>query len=301
MSAPPAPRRSYREAGARRRLLAVLDPGSFRELVGPAERVQSPHLAALDLPAAFDDGVAVGRGTLQGRPVLAASQEGAFLGGAVGEVHGAKLTGLLRLAAREQPAGVVLLLDSGGVRLQEANAGLLAVSEILRALLAARAAGVPVVGLIGGGWGCFGGMGIVGRCCDGLAMSEEGRLGLSGPEVIETTCGVEELDTRDRALVWRLYGGKHRIVLGEADLLVEDDLAAFRAAAASLLTRRRVLTLERLCQAQEALEGRLADFGSCADPVDLWAAAGVVAPAELPLLEPEPFLAAVARARRPVP
>ncbi len=301
MSAPRAARRSYREAGARRRLLSVLDPGSFRELLGPAERVQSPHLAALDLPAAFDDGVAVGRGTLLGRPVLAASQEGAFLGGAVGEVHGAKLTGLLRRAARERPEGVLLLLDSGGVRLQEANAGLLAVSEILRAILAVRASGVPVVGLIGGGWGCFGGMGIVGRCCDALAMSEEGRLGLSGPDVIEATRGVEELDTRDRALVWRLYGGKHRLLLGEADLLVEDELEAFREAAAALLSRRRALSLERLTQAQQALEARLAAFGGCADPLDLWRAAGVADAEGLPLLEAGSFLEAVAAARREVP
>lgn len=301
MSAPAPARHSYREASGRRRLLGLLDPGSFEELLGPAERCQSPHLAALGLPAAFDDGVVVGRGALEGRPVLCASQEGAFLGGAVGEVHGAKLTGLLRRAVRERPAGVLLLLDSGGVRLQEANAGLLAVSEILRALWAARAAGVPVVGLIGGGWGCFGGMGIVGRSCDALAMSEEGRLGLSGPEVIETTCGVEELDTRDRALVWRLYGGKHRLLLGEADLLVEDDLAAFRAAAVALLSRPRALALERLEEAQEALSARLAAFGGCADPLELWRAAGVGEPEALPLLEVEPFLAAVAAARRPLP
>jgi malonate decarboxylase beta subunit len=136
----PAPA-SYREATARRRLAGVLDPGSFRELLGPAERVTSPHLPALGLPVAFDDGVIVGAGLLGGAPVLAASQEGGFMGGAVGEVHGAKLVGLLRRAERERPAGVVLLLDSGGVRLQEANAGLVAVSEIMRAVLSARASG----------------------------------------------------------------------------------------------------------------------------------------------------------------
>lgn len=301
MKNPLSARRSYREASARRRLLGVLDPGSFRESLGPAERRTSPHLEALDLPAAFDDGVAVGAGWLFGRPVLAASQEGAFLGGGVGEVHGAKLTGLFRRAEREKPDGVLLLLDSGGVRLQEANAGLLAISEILRAQLSARAAGVPVVGLIGGGWGCFGGMGIVGRCCDALAMSEEGRLGLSGPDVIEATRGAEELDASDRALVWRTYGGKHRNLLGEADLLVEDDLGAFREAARALLARRRPLSLERLTRAQEALSARLATFGSCADALDVWRAAGVAEPEALPLLEAEPFRAAVAVARREVP
>ena len=47
---------------------------------------------------------------------------------------------------------------------------------------------------------------------------------MSGPEVIETARGVEEFDSRDRALVWRVTGGKHRYLLGEVDRLVEDDV-----------------------------------------------------------------------------
>jgi len=65
------------------------------------------------------------------------------MGGAVGEVHGAKLTGLLERALDERPAAVLLLVESGGVRLHEANAGLIAVSEVMRAVLAVRAAGIP--------------------------------------------------------------------------------------------------------------------------------------------------------------
>jgi len=99
---------SYYEANARQRLLGVLDPNSFRELLPPGERAVSPHLPRLDLPVAFDDGVIVGKGKLEGRPVLAAAQEGGFMGGAVGEVHGAKLTGLFERAIDEQPAAVLL-------------------------------------------------------------------------------------------------------------------------------------------------------------------------------------------------
>jgi malonate decarboxylase beta subunit len=288
---------SYREATARRRLAGVLDPGTFEEVLGPAARVTSPHLSALGVPAAFDDGVAVGAGRLGGRAVLAASQEGGFMGGAVGEVHGAKLLGLLRRAERERPAAVLLLVDSGGVRLQEANAGLVAISEIMRAVLAARAGGVPVIALAGGGWGCFGGMGIVARCCDAIVMSEEGRLGISGPDVIEATCGVEELDAADRALVWRTYGGKHRYLLGEADLLVEDDVAQFRDAAIALLDRARPLTLEGLEREHERLARRLRDFGACPDAADVWRAAGVADPDRLPILDAAAFRAAVDRVR----
>ncbi len=63
------------------------------------------------------------------------------MGGAFGEVHGAKLTGLLR-AARALHQDVLILFDTGGVRLQEANAGELAIAEIMRAVIEARRAGV---------------------------------------------------------------------------------------------------------------------------------------------------------------
>ena len=223
-------RHSYYEASARSRIAGILDPQSFREILPPSARAVSPHLTALDLPVAFDDGVVVGGGMLDGRSVLVAAQEGGFMGGAVGEVHGAKIVGLLERALRTRPAAVLLMLESGGVRLHEANAGLIAVSEVMRAILAARAAGIPVLAAIGGQYGCFGGMGIAARCCDAIVMSEEGRLGLSGPEVIETARGVEEFDSRDRALVWRTVGGKHRYLLGDCDRLVDDDIGEFRAA-----------------------------------------------------------------------
>lgn len=285
---------SWYEASARERLFGLLDPGSFREFLPPPARTFSPHLAQLDQPGAFDDGLIVGEGALDGRPVLAAAQEGAFMGGAVGEVHGAKLVGLLQRAVDTRPAAVVLLPDSGGVRLHEANAGLIAISEIIRAILATRASGVPVLPLIGGSNGAFGGMGIVVRCCDTVIVSEEGRIGLSGPEVIETVRGVEEFDSRDRALVWRTTGGKHRYLLGEADALVADDIPAFRAAASAALEQRRGNDLAALTARHAALTARCARYGACADGLDIWRAQGIDHPERLPLLESQDFLNAVA-------
>jgi malonate decarboxylase beta subunit len=281
---------SYYEASARERLIAVVDPHSFREFLPPSERAQSPHLRQLDTPAAFDDGIIVGRAMLDGQKVLIAAQEGGFMGGAVGEVHGAKLVGLLERAFDEKPAAVLLLVESGGVRLHEANAGLIAVSEIMRALLKLRAAGVPVIVLNGGQFGCFGGMGIVSRLCDAIIISEEGRLGLSGPEVIETTCGVEEFDSRDRALVWRTVGGKHRYLLGEVNDLVADDIADFRAKAILALARQPDLSLEAMEAEHARLGTRIARFGGCRDALDIWAALGIDRPDLLPLYEAGEFL-----------
>ncbi|MCI1005896.1 biotin-independent malonate decarboxylase subunit beta [Herbaspirillum sp. C7C8] len=284
---------SYLEATARERILAVLDAGSFKELLPPAQRVVSPHLGQLDAPVSFDDGVIIGEGLLGGRAVMAAAQEGGFMGGAVGEVHGAKLVGLLKRAIARQAAGVILLLETGGVRLHEANAGLIAVSEVMRAVLEARAAGIPVIVLVGGANGCFGGMGIVARCANTVIMSEEGRLAMSGPEVIETANGVEEFDSRDRALVWRTTGGKHRYLIGDCQQLVSDDTEAFRTAAIGALgsIADTQLTLASLEAEQEMLRRRIATFGHAEDPMDIWAELGVARPEAVPMLEAAAFTA----------
>ncbi|HZV64012.1 MAG TPA: biotin-independent malonate decarboxylase subunit beta [Telluria sp.] len=292
---------SYLEATARERLQRLFDAGSVEEFLPPAARVVSPHLGQLNAPVAFDDGVAVGRALLDGLPVYAAAQEGGFMGGAVGEVHGAKLVGLLRRAVVEKANAVVLLLETGGVRLHEANAGLIAVSEVMRAVLDARAAGIPVVALVGGSNGCFGGMGIVARCTNAVVMSEEGRLAMSGPEVIETAAGVEEFDARDRALVWRTTGGKHRYLMGDCQAIVADSIAAFRQGAIDAIAACRgepvELTLEALEQEQAMLAERIARFGGLADPLEVWAAMGVVQPAAIPMMEADVF-AEAARCHR---
>jgi biotin-independent malonate decarboxylase beta subunit/biotin-independent malonate decarboxylase gamma subunit len=294
---------SYLEATARERVRQLFDAGSFEEFVGPAERIMSPHLALLGAPASFDDGVAVGRAALDGMPVFVAAQEGGFMGGAVGEVHGAKLTGMLRRALVEpeatRPQAVLLLAESGGVRLHEANAGLIGVAEVLRAVLEVRAAGIPVIALVGGANGAFGGMGIVARCANAVIMSEEARLAMSGPEVIESAHGVEEFDARDRALVWRTTGGKHRRLLGDCQALVDDDVAAFRAAALAAIGAVReeggaALTTAALEREHAMLAGRIAHLGALPDPRDIWSALGVPDAAAVPVMETAAFNAMAA-------
>ncbi len=280
---------SYAECSARERLAKLVDAGSFHEWLPPTERLSSPHLAQLGVPSAFDDGVAIGRAQLAGRPVFVAAQEGAFLGGGVGEVHGAKLVGLLQRALRDRPDAVLMLAESGGVRLHEANAGLIAVSEVMRAVLDVRAAGIPVIMLIGGANGCFGGMGIVARCADRVVMSDMGRLAMSGPEVIEASHGVEEFDARDRALVWRTTGGKHRWLSGDCDALVDDDVAEFRAASIVALDAPSPVSLASLEAEHALLTARLALLEDTACDGDeatiLWTRLGVGAAARVPDLE----------------
>jgi malonate decarboxylase beta subunit len=289
--------RSYYESNARARIAGLLDADSFHEWLSADARVTSPHLATLELPAAFDDGVIIGQGSIAGKQIFIAAQEGGFMGGAVGEVHGAKIVGVLERAARDLPAAVLLLLETGGVRLQEANAGLIAVSEVMRAILSARAAGVPVIVAIGGQYGCFGGMGIAARCATTIIMSEEGRLGLSGPEVIETARGVEEYDSRYRALVWRTVGGKHRYLLGECDTIVPDNIAAFQQAIIACIDNGDGWTLATLEQEHQLLADRAKRFGNCKDGRDIWRELGWADPDAIAMMDNDEFVDA-ARGRR---
>jgi len=286
---------SWLQATARQRLAGLLDAGSFVEFLGPEQRIESPHLGIFDLPRAFDDGVAVGRGALGGQPVLVAAQEGQFMGGTFGEVSGAKLVGLVR-AARDHktlPQIVLLLLDSGGVRLQEANAGELAVAELMRAIVQARCAGVAVIALVGGKSGAFGGAGLTAGTCSRVVVSEAGRIGVTGPEVIETNEGVEEYDSRDKALVWSVCGGKNRRLIGMADAFTDDTMAGFREAAKIEIKRSQTLDLATLQAEQERLAQRQELLGDCDDAAGMWRAMGLSDPVHIPDLDTAAFITLV--------
>jgi hypothetical protein len=127
-------RRSYVEATPRERIVALADPGTFREILDPFARCSSPYLAEQGVVAQRDDGVVIGRALLEGRDVAAIAVDGRFLGGSIGEIGGAKIARVLE-RARD---GAFLLLDTGGIRLQEANLGLLAIAEICDAIVALR-------------------------------------------------------------------------------------------------------------------------------------------------------------------
>jgi len=269
------------DATARQRVTGLLDPGTFTEFIGPSERVQSPHLKMFDLPSAFDDGVVIGRGKLKGKDVLIAAQEGQFMGGTFGEVSGAKILGLVRAARdhKDLPQTVLLLLDSGGVRLQEANAGELAVAELMRAIVQARCAGVAVIALVGGKSGAFGGAGLTAATCSRIVISEQGRIGVSGPEVIETNKGVEEFDAQNKALVWSTDGGKNRRLIGGADAFAEDSMDGFRAAAEAVLAKVPSLDLKTMQAEQERLTARQQQLGACDDAVSMLRILGIKDPA----------------------
>jgi malonate decarboxylase beta subunit len=88
----------------------------------------------------------------------------------------------------------------------------------------------PVVAVIAGRVGCYGGVSISASLCTYVIMSEAARFGLNGSEVVEQEAGAGELDSRDRPRIWRETGGIRRVAQGHADVLVDDDIVAVRRA-----------------------------------------------------------------------
>ena len=233
-------RQSFIELHARERAEALLDGRAGRELVGPFDRVESPWLAPQGVTPQSDDGCVVMKGKIAGRPAVVVALEGAFQGGSLGEVSGAKLTAALDLACADNERGIptaaVLLLETGGVRLQEANLGLAAIAEIVASILVLRKH-APVISVVAGTVGCFGGMSLAAGVSSYIVMTREARLGLNGPEVIEQESGVEEFDSTDRALIWAINGGEQRYATGLADALVDDDTQQIGAAVRRLIEK----------------------------------------------------------------
>ena len=219
-------RSSFIELSARQRAQNLLDV-RYRELVDPFDRITSPWLPKQNIVPQADDGVVVLKGTMQQQPVVVIAIEGAFQGGSLGEVGGAKIAGALELAIEDNrkgiPTAAVLLLETGGVRLQEANLGLAAIAEIHSAIVELRQY-QPVIGIVAGSVGCFGGVSIAASLCSYLILTQEGRLGLNGPQVIEQEAGVQEYDAKDRPFIWSITGGAQRFASGLVDAFVEDDV-----------------------------------------------------------------------------
>lgn len=249
-------RNSFVELEARARVRALLDAGSFRELIDPFQRVTSPWLPLQGAVTQSDDGVVVGKGTIDGWSAVVLAIEGAFQGGSLGEVGGAKIAGSLELAADDNRRGVptraVILFETGGVRLQEANLGLAAIAEIHSAIVDLRRH-QPVIGVIAGGVGCFGGMSIAAGLCSYLVVTREARLGLNGPQVIEQEAGIAEFDSRDRPFIWSFTGGEQRYSTGLVDCYVDDDANQIRHTVIELLSRGPP-ALERSGQYRRFLE-----------------------------------------------
>ena len=140
---------------ASQRIAALLDDNSFVEIGGlVTARATDFNLKPNETPS---DGCITGYGVINGNLVYVYSQDASVLNGTIGEMHAKKITNLYDLAMKTG-APVIGLIESAGLRLQEATDALAAFGEIY--LKQTLASGVipqitAVFGTCGGGLGLF--------------------------------------------------------------------------------------------------------------------------------------------------
>ena len=140
---------------ASQRIEALLDANSFVEIGAlVSARATDFNLKQNETPS---DGVITGYGVIDGNPVYVYSQDASVLNGTVGEMHAKKITKLYDLAMKTG-APVIGLIDSAGLRLQEATDALNAFGEIY--MKQTLASGVipqitAIFGTCGGGLALF--------------------------------------------------------------------------------------------------------------------------------------------------
>ena len=184
----------------------------------------------------------------------------------MGEIHGAKINGLIKYAIKHQFPALVFLIDSGGVRLQEANVGEIEISEIIRSILEARSAGIKTIGVICGNNGAYGGMGIISGTLDDLIVNQGARVGVSGAEVIQAVKGVDVFDSSNRALVWRVYGGRTRYMQQAAQDYTTNHMSDIRESilkALQLTSTQPTLSLNSILAEHELLHHRVEAAQEC--------------------------------------
>ena len=195
---------------ARERLAALFQDGTFQE-IGLLVQASPQGGTKKELPA---DGVVVGTGYVDDRPVAAFSQDFTVAAGTLGKMHAEKIVRVMQFAGR---AGmpVVAFNDSGGARIQEAVGALAGYGEVFyqNVLLSGL---VPQIAVVCGP--CAGGAAYSPALMDFIIMTRRNaRMFITGPEVIKAVTG--------RTLTMDEVGGAvmHATVSGNVHFLAEDD------------------------------------------------------------------------------
>jgi propionyl-CoA carboxylase beta chain len=202
---------------ARERLDLLLDPGTFHEL-GQFVEHRGDDLGIMNekIPG---DGVVTGYAKIEGRTVYIYAQDFTVLGGALGEMHSAKICRVMDLAIQNGKP-VIGLLDSGGARIQEGVRALRGYAEIFKRNVLASGV-VPQISVMLGP--CAGGAAYSPALTDLIIMVEkQSFMFLTGPEVIKAVTNeiVDREDLGGAEVHTSVSGTAHLAAASEKDALV---------------------------------------------------------------------------------
>lgn len=165
---------------ASKRIESLLDESSFVEIGAlVTARATDFNLKQTETPS---DGVVTGYGVINGNLVYVYSQDASVLNGSVGEMHAKKIAGLYDLALKTG-APVIGLIDSAGLRLQEATDALNAFGEIyLKQTLASGV--IPQITAVFGS--CGGGLALIPTLTDFTFMEgSKAKLFVNSPNALD--------------------------------------------------------------------------------------------------------------------
>ena len=164
---------------ASQRINALLDENSFVEIGGlVTARATDFNLKQTETPS---DGVVTGYGVIDGNLVYVYSQDASVMNGSVGEMHAKKIANLYDLALKTG-APVIGLIDSAGLRLQEATDALNGFGEIyMKQTLASGV--IPQITAVFGS--CGGGLAVIPGLTDFTFMEEKkAKLFVNSPNAL---------------------------------------------------------------------------------------------------------------------
>ena len=176
------PRQEMTEA--RRKVIELLDPGSFMEM---GEHV-SARLTDFYQPGSVteSDGVITGYGTIRGYLVFVFAQDSEVMGGTFGEQHGRKIVSLYEHAMLAK-APMIGLLDCQGFRIEEGLDGLNQFARLYRVQSKASGKIPQIMAVIGQ---CGGGMSIAAELADVTFIEEgKGKIFVNPQEVVGNAIG----------------------------------------------------------------------------------------------------------------
>ena len=168
---------------ARERIAKLIDPESFQERNAFAHHRCT--VFGMDKKDFAAEGVVTGAGTVDGRLVHVASQDGTVAGGAAGEVHSDKIVEMMQ-ASLKTGSPFIFINDSGGARIQEGINSLAAYGRVFftNTMLSGV---VPQISLICGP--CAGGAVYSPALTDFIIQTRQARMFITGPKVIKQVTG----------------------------------------------------------------------------------------------------------------
>jgi propionyl-CoA carboxylase beta chain len=169
---------------ARERVDALLDEGSFTEFDEFARHRST--MFGLEKKRPYSDGVVIGHGTVDGRPVCVFSQDVMAFGGSLGEVYGEKIVKMLDMALKTG-CPIIGINEGGGARIQEGVVALGLYAEIFKRNVHASGV-IPQISLIMGA--AAGGHVYSPALTDFVVMVDKtSHMFITGPDVIKTVTG----------------------------------------------------------------------------------------------------------------